>query len=49
MDQAATDFANLMPWGTRRVLEKVAFIKDTIDINGILCAFVYGGLPYSEG
>jgi hypothetical protein len=49
MDQAATDFANLMPWGTpEEVLEKVAFIKDTIDINGILCAFVYGGMPYSE-
>jgi len=49
MDKAATDFANLMPWGTpEEVLEKIAYIKDTIDINGILCAFVYGGMPYSE-
>ena len=38
-----------MPWGTPdQVLEKVAFIRDTIGIAGFLPDFSYGGMPYDE-
>jgi alkanesulfonate monooxygenase SsuD/methylene tetrahydromethanopterin reductase-like flavin-dependent oxidoreductase (luciferase family) len=49
MDGAAKDFAKLMPWGTPdQVLEKLSFIKDTIDVNGIMCNFSYAGMPFAE-
>lgn len=49
MDGAAQDFAKLMPWGTPdQVLEKLTFIKDTINMNGIICHFSYAGMPYDD-
>ena len=46
-NSAARDFALLMPWGTPdQVLEKVAFIKDTIDTNGVFFNFSFAGMPY---
>jgi len=49
MDNAAVDFAKLMPWGTPdQVIEKIAFIKDTIDANGVMMNFSYAGMPFDE-
>jgi alkanesulfonate monooxygenase SsuD/methylene tetrahydromethanopterin reductase-like flavin-dependent oxidoreductase (luciferase family) len=49
IDNAAADFAQLMPWGTPdMVLEKLAFIKKTIDAHGFMLNFSYGGMPYDE-
>ena len=49
IDGAAADFAQLMPWGTPdMVLEKLAFIKKTIDAHGFMMNFSYGGMPYDE-
>lgn len=46
---AVRDFVQLMPWGTpEQVLEKLAFIRDTIQMNGIMCTFSYAGMPYDE-
>jgi alkanesulfonate monooxygenase SsuD/methylene tetrahydromethanopterin reductase-like flavin-dependent oxidoreductase (luciferase family) len=48
-DTAAADFAKLMPWGTPdQVIEKIAFIKDTIDANGVMMNFSYAGMPFDE-
>jgi hypothetical protein len=30
------------------VLEKLAFIRDTIDANGFMLNFSYAGMPYDE-
>ncbi len=49
MDEAAQDFAKLMPWGTpEQVLEKLAVIRDAIKMNGFICHFGYAGMPYDE-
>src|SRR2546426_284153 len=49
MEGAAKDFVNLMPWGTPdQVLEKLAFIRDTIHMNGTMFNFSYAGMPYDE-
>ena len=49
IDGAAADFAQLMPWGTPdMVLEKLAFIKKTIDNQGFMLNFSYAGMPYDE-
>ncbi len=46
---AVDDFAKLMPWGTPdQVLEKIAYIRDTIDICAFNPGFSYGGMPYAE-
>ena len=46
---AAADFAKLMPIGTPdQVLEKVQFIRDTIDINGFMAQTSYAGMPWDE-
>jgi hypothetical protein len=38
-----------MPWGTPdQVLEKLQFMKDTINMNGIMCNFSYAGMPFDE-
>ena len=38
-----------MPWGTPdQVLEKLAFIRKTIDANGFMLNFSYAGMPYDE-
>ena len=48
-DGAARDFAKLMPWGTpQQVLDKLALIRDKIDMNGIMCHFGFAGMPYDE-
>lgn len=49
IDAAALDFAQLMPWGTPdQVLEKLAFVRNTIDTNGFMLNFSYAGMPYDE-
>jgi len=49
VDGAAHDFALLMPWGTpEQVLEKVAFIRDTIDTNGVFFNFSFAGMPFDD-
>ena len=49
MEGAAKDFVKLMPWGTPdQVLEKLAFIRDTIHMNGTMFNFSYAGMPYDE-
>ncbi|MGH7916812.1 MAG: hypothetical protein ACREQE_05030, partial [Candidatus Binataceae bacterium] len=49
MEGAARDFAKLMPIGTPgQVLEKLAFIRDTIDMNGVMANFSYAGMPFDE-
>jgi alkanesulfonate monooxygenase SsuD/methylene tetrahydromethanopterin reductase-like flavin-dependent oxidoreductase (luciferase family) len=48
-DVAARDFAMLMPWGTPdQVIEKCAFVRDTIDANGVFFNFSFGGMPYED-
>jgi alkanesulfonate monooxygenase SsuD/methylene tetrahydromethanopterin reductase-like flavin-dependent oxidoreductase (luciferase family) len=48
-DAAARDFAMLMPWGTPdQVIEKCAFVRDTIDANGVFFNFSFGGMPYED-
>jgi Luciferase-like monooxygenase len=49
LDGAARDFAKLMPWGTPdQVLEKLDFMRKTINLNGLMCNFSYAGMPYEE-
>jgi alkanesulfonate monooxygenase SsuD/methylene tetrahydromethanopterin reductase-like flavin-dependent oxidoreductase (luciferase family) len=49
IDGAALDFAKLMPWGTPdMVLEKLKFIRDTIDPQGFMLNFSYAGMPFDE-
>ncbi len=46
---AARDFAKLMPIGTpEQVLEKMAFMRETIDMSGIMGNFSYAGMPFDE-
>ena len=38
-----------MPWGTPdQVLAKVAYIKETIDANGVMFNFSFAGMPYPD-
>lgn len=47
---AAADFVRLMPWGTpQQVIEKLAYIHETIGAQGTMGHFVYGGMSYEEG
>ncbi|MEE2982857.1 MAG: LLM class flavin-dependent oxidoreductase [Pseudomonadota bacterium] len=49
LDGAAEDFVKLMPWGTpEQVLEKIAYMRDQVDMNGIMGNFSYAGMPYLE-
>jgi alkanesulfonate monooxygenase SsuD/methylene tetrahydromethanopterin reductase-like flavin-dependent oxidoreductase (luciferase family) len=49
LDGAARDFAQLMPFGTpKEVIEKIAFIRETIGANGVMCNFSYAGMPFDE-
>jgi alkanesulfonate monooxygenase SsuD/methylene tetrahydromethanopterin reductase-like flavin-dependent oxidoreductase (luciferase family) len=49
IDGAALDFAKLMPWGTPdMVLEKLKFIRETIDARGFMLNFSYAGMPFDE-
>ena len=49
LDGAAADFVKLMPWGTPdQVLDKLQFIKDTIDAKGVMLNFSYAGMPCDE-
>ncbi|MBI2799016.1 MAG: LLM class flavin-dependent oxidoreductase [Gammaproteobacteria bacterium] len=49
MDGAARSFAELMPWGSpKQVLEKIAYMREVVDMNGITCNFSYAGMPYDE-
>ena len=49
-EQGAVDaFVELMPWGTPdQVLEKLAFIHDSIANQGFMGNFSYGGMPYDD-
>jgi alkanesulfonate monooxygenase SsuD/methylene tetrahydromethanopterin reductase-like flavin-dependent oxidoreductase (luciferase family) len=48
-DQACDDFVALMPWGTpEQVIEKVAFIRETVGIAGFMPNFSYAGMPYED-
>jgi len=49
LDGAAKDFAELMPWGTpKQVIEKIAYIREIIDMNLLTCNLSYAGMPYDE-
>ncbi|MFP6683008.1 MAG: LLM class flavin-dependent oxidoreductase [Gammaproteobacteria bacterium] len=49
LDGAAKDFAELMPWGTpKQVLEKIAYIREVIDMNILSCNLSYAGMPHAE-
>jgi alkanesulfonate monooxygenase SsuD/methylene tetrahydromethanopterin reductase-like flavin-dependent oxidoreductase (luciferase family) len=49
VDGAARDFALLMPWGTPdQVIEKVSFIQNTIDANGVFFNFSFAGMPFDD-
>jgi alkanesulfonate monooxygenase SsuD/methylene tetrahydromethanopterin reductase-like flavin-dependent oxidoreductase (luciferase family) len=49
LDGAAKDFANLMPFGTpKQVIEKLEFMRETIDMNGIMGNFSFAGMPFEE-
>src|ERR1700683_4675723 len=49
MDGGAKDFANLMPFGTpAQVLEKLRFMKETINMDAIMGNFSYAGIPFAE-
>jgi alkanesulfonate monooxygenase SsuD/methylene tetrahydromethanopterin reductase-like flavin-dependent oxidoreductase (luciferase family) len=49
LDGAARDFAKLMPFGTpKEVLEKLDFMKQTIDMNGVMGNFSFAGMPFDE-
>lgn len=48
-DGAAADFVRLMPFGTPdQVLEKIAYIHDTIGARGVMGHFNYAGMPIEE-
>jgi alkanesulfonate monooxygenase SsuD/methylene tetrahydromethanopterin reductase-like flavin-dependent oxidoreductase (luciferase family) len=49
MDSAARDFANLMPFGTpAQVLEKLRYMKEVINMDGIMANISYAGMPFDE-
>jgi alkanesulfonate monooxygenase SsuD/methylene tetrahydromethanopterin reductase-like flavin-dependent oxidoreductase (luciferase family) len=49
LDGAAKDFTELMPWGTpKQVLEKIAYIREIIDMNLLTCNLSYAGMPFDE-
>ena len=40
---------NLMPFGTpAQVIEKLQFMRETINMDGIMCNFGYAGMPIEE-
>jgi alkanesulfonate monooxygenase SsuD/methylene tetrahydromethanopterin reductase-like flavin-dependent oxidoreductase (luciferase family) len=46
---AAEDFASLMPIGTPdQVLDKLQFIRDTIDMQAVMVQTSYAGMPWVE-
>jgi len=48
-ERAARDFARLMLWGSPvQVLEKLGFIRDLLNMSGIICHFSYAGMPSDE-
>jgi hypothetical protein len=48
-DKAVEDYIQLMPWGTpQQVLDKLAKTKETIDMQGIMPNFNFGGMPHEE-
>jgi alkanesulfonate monooxygenase SsuD/methylene tetrahydromethanopterin reductase-like flavin-dependent oxidoreductase (luciferase family) len=49
LNGAAKDFTALMPWGSpKQVLEKIAYMREILDMNAISCNFSYAGMPYAE-
>jgi len=49
VDKAVEDYIQLMPWGTpQQVLDKLAKTKETIDMQGIMPNFNFGGMPHEE-
>jgi alkanesulfonate monooxygenase SsuD/methylene tetrahydromethanopterin reductase-like flavin-dependent oxidoreductase (luciferase family) len=48
-DSAAEDFAKLMPIGTPdQVMDKLQYIRDTIDNNAVMVQTSYAGMPWDE-
>ncbi|MEL7156527.1 MAG: LLM class flavin-dependent oxidoreductase [Actinomycetota bacterium] len=48
-DNAAEDFAELMPIGTPdQVMDKLQFIRDTIDMQAVMVQTSYAGMPWAE-
>lgn len=48
-DGAVADFVRLHPWGTpEQVLEKIAFLRSDLGIEGIQLSFSVSGLPYGD-
>jgi len=48
-DKSATEFVELMPYGTpEQVAEKIALIHRHCGNNALVAAFSFGGMPYEE-
>jgi alkanesulfonate monooxygenase SsuD/methylene tetrahydromethanopterin reductase-like flavin-dependent oxidoreductase (luciferase family) len=46
---AAKSFAELMPFGTPdQVLEKLAYTREVVDMNGVMANLSFAGMPYDE-
>ncbi len=49
VDQVANEFAETQLWGTPvEVLEKLAVIREKVDLAAVMGAFNYGGMPHAE-
>lgn len=49
MEGAAKSFAELMPFGTpEQVLEKLAYMREVVDMKGVMANLSYAGMPFDE-
>lgn len=49
LDGAAKSFASLMPFGTpEQVLEKFAFMRETVGMSGVMANLSYAGMSFDE-
>jgi alkanesulfonate monooxygenase SsuD/methylene tetrahydromethanopterin reductase-like flavin-dependent oxidoreductase (luciferase family) len=49
VERVTREFAETQIWGTpAQVLEKVAAIREKVDLAGLMCAFNYGGMPHAD-
>jgi alkanesulfonate monooxygenase SsuD/methylene tetrahydromethanopterin reductase-like flavin-dependent oxidoreductase (luciferase family) len=49
MEGAAQGFASLMPFGTpKQVLEKLAFMREMVDMSGVMANLSFAGMPFEE-
>jgi len=49
VERVAQEFAETQMWGTPvEVLERLASIREKVELAAVMCAFNYGGMPHAE-